>query len=193
MCEPFRVGAGEPADHTVRLTFSDRVPDPPQNALRQGPLYRWYTGSARCTLQRYSAPGRTPQFTYAETRPGHTDLVFAESYRTGASAPGGAGVGGAVRHPGGCRDAGAAQRLYRHPPGGRHPVLRPQRHRKKHPGRPVAALWGRADRQWRPGPGPARHRDRQRRHVCRYLRHLPERHCAAAGRWCCCIRPRRAG
>lgn len=40
----------------------------------------------RCTLQRYSAPGRTPQFTYAETRPGHTDLVFAESYRTGASA-----------------------------------------------------------------------------------------------------------
>lgn len=86
MCEPFRVGAGEPADHTVRLTFSDRVPDPPQNALRQGPLYRWYTGSARCTLQRYSAPGRTPQFTYAETRPGHTDLVFAESYRTGASA-----------------------------------------------------------------------------------------------------------
>ena len=86
MCEPFRVGAGEPADHTVRLTFSDRVPDPPQNALRQGPLYRWYTGSTRCTLQRYSAPGRTPQFTYAETRPGHTDLVFAESYRTGASA-----------------------------------------------------------------------------------------------------------
>lgn len=86
MCEPFRVGAGEPADHTVRLTFSDRVADPPQNALRQGPLYRWYTGSARCTLQRYSAPGRTPQFTYAETRPGHTDLVFAESYRTGASA-----------------------------------------------------------------------------------------------------------
>ena len=80
MCEPFRVGAG------VRLTFSDRVPDPPQNALRQGPLYSWYTGSARCTLQRYSAPGRTPQFTYAETRPGHTDLVFAESYRTGASA-----------------------------------------------------------------------------------------------------------
>ena len=52
MCEPFRVGAGEPADHTVRLTFSDRVPDPPQNALRQGPLYRWYTGGARCTLQR---------------------------------------------------------------------------------------------------------------------------------------------
>ena len=86
MCEPFRVGAGEPADHTVRLTFSDRVPDPPQNALRQGPVYRWYTGGARCTLQRYSAPGRTPQFTYAETRPGHTDLVFAESYRTGASA-----------------------------------------------------------------------------------------------------------
>lgn len=86
MCEPFRVGAGEPADHTVRLTFSDRVPDPPQNALRQGPLYRWYTGGARCTLQRYSAPGRTPQFTYAETRPGHTDLVFAESYRTGVSA-----------------------------------------------------------------------------------------------------------
>ena len=28
MSEPFRVGAGEPADHTVRLTFSDRVPDP---------------------------------------------------------------------------------------------------------------------------------------------------------------------
>ena len=25
MCEPFRVGAGEPADHTVRLTFSDRA------------------------------------------------------------------------------------------------------------------------------------------------------------------------
>ena len=85
MCEPFRVGAGEPADHTVRLTFSDRVPDPPQNALRQGPLYRWYTGSTRCTLQRYSAAGMAPQFTYAVTRGSRTEVTFARRYRESLS------------------------------------------------------------------------------------------------------------
>lgn len=173
MCEPFRVGAGEPADHTVRLTFSDRVPDPPQNALRQGPLYRWYTGSARCTLQRYSAPGRTPQFTYAETRPGHTDLVFAESYRTGASArvvleSAGlfdilADAGMLVLHSAYIVTRQGEGILFSGPSG----IGKSTQ----------AALWQRY--------GAAQtvngDRDRQRRHVCRYLRHLPERHCAAAG------------
>ena len=92
-----------------------------------------------------------------------------------------AGGGEPVRYSGGCGDAGAAQLLYRHPAGAGDPVLRPQRHRQKHPGRPVAALCRGGDRQRRPRPGAARYGDRQRRVLCRDLRHQPERHGSAAG------------
>ena len=84
MCEPFRVSGGA-ADHTIRLTFSDDLPQPPAEAARSGPVYRWQVGAERHLLELYSAPGAPPQFTYAVTRGAHTEATFAERYRTGAS------------------------------------------------------------------------------------------------------------
>lgn len=84
MCEPFRVSGGA-ADHTIRLTFSDDLPQPPAEAARSGPVYRWQAGAERHLLELYSAPGAPPQFTYAVTRGAHTEVTFAERYRTGAS------------------------------------------------------------------------------------------------------------
>lgn len=84
MCEPFRV-AGGAADHTIRLTFSDDLPQPPAEAARSGPVYRWQVGAERHLLELYSAPGAPPQFTYAVTRGAHTEVTFAERYRAGAS------------------------------------------------------------------------------------------------------------
>ena len=83
MCEPFRVEDAA-ADHTICLTFSDAIPKPPQGAAQSGPVYRWQEGGARHLLQRYSAAGKTPQFTCAVTRGARTDVTFAESYRAGA-------------------------------------------------------------------------------------------------------------
>ena len=85
LCRPFRVEEG-PVDHTIALTFSDRLPQPPEGAAHWGVTYRWYTEAGRHTLQRYSAPGRAPQFDYAVTRGSRTEVVFAESYRPAASA-----------------------------------------------------------------------------------------------------------
>lgn len=84
MCEPFRVSGGA-ADHTIRLTFSDDLPQPPAEAARSGSVYRWQVGAERHLLELYSAPGAPPQFTYAVTRGAHTEVTFAERYRTGAS------------------------------------------------------------------------------------------------------------
>ena len=84
MCEPFRV-AGGAADHTIRLTFSDDLPQPPAEAARSGSVYRWQVGAERHLLELYSAPGAPPQFTYAVTRGAHTEVTFAERYRAGAS------------------------------------------------------------------------------------------------------------
>ena len=84
MCEPFRVSGGA-ADHTIRLTFSDDMPQLPAEAARSGPVYRWQVGAERHLLELYSAPGASPQFTYAVTRGAHTEVTFAERYRTGAS------------------------------------------------------------------------------------------------------------
>lgn len=84
MCEPFRVVGGA-ADHTIRLTFSDDLPQPPAEAARSGTVYRWQVGAERHLLELYSAPGAPPQFTYAVTRGAHTEVTFAERYRTGAS------------------------------------------------------------------------------------------------------------
>lgn len=84
MCEPFRVEDAA-ADHTICLTFSDAIPEPPQGAAQSGPVYRWQESGARHLLQRYSVAGKTPQFTCAVTRGARTDVTFAESYRVGAS------------------------------------------------------------------------------------------------------------
>ena len=85
LCRPFRAEEGT-ADHTIALTFSDRLPQPPEDAAHWGVTYRWYTEAGRHTLQQYSAPGRTPQFDYAVTRGSRTEVVLAESYRPAASA-----------------------------------------------------------------------------------------------------------
>lgn len=84
MCEPFRISGGAP-DHTIRLTFGDDLPQPPAEAARSGPVYRWQVGAERHLLELYSAPGAPPQFTYAVTRGAHTEVTFAERYRAGAS------------------------------------------------------------------------------------------------------------
>lgn len=84
MCEPFRV-AGGAADHTIRLTFSDDLPQPPAEAARSGSVYRWQAGTERHLLEQYGTLDKPPQFTYAVTRGAHTEVTFAERYRTGAS------------------------------------------------------------------------------------------------------------
>lgn len=84
MCEPFRISCGE-ANHTIHLTFCDDLPQPPAEAVQNGPVYRWQVGAERHLLELYSAPGAQPQFTYAVTRGAHTEVTFAERYRAGAS------------------------------------------------------------------------------------------------------------
>ena len=84
MCEPFRVSGGA-ADHTIRLTFSDDMPQPPAEAARSGSVYRWQVGAERHLLEQYGTPDKPPQFTYAVTRGAHTEVTFAERYRAGAS------------------------------------------------------------------------------------------------------------
>lgn len=84
MCEPFRVSGGA-ADHTIRLTFSDDLPQPLAEAARSGSVYRWQVGAERHLLEQYGTLDKPPQFTYAVTRGAHTEVTFAERYRTGAS------------------------------------------------------------------------------------------------------------
>lgn len=43
--------------------------------------FRWYTDAGQHTLQRYSAAGMAPQFTYAVTRGSRTEVTFARRYR----------------------------------------------------------------------------------------------------------------
>ena len=84
MCEPFRVSGGA-ADHTIRLTFSDDLPQPLAEAARSGSVYRWQVGAERHLLEQYGTLDKPPQFTYAVTRGAHTEVTFAERYRTGVS------------------------------------------------------------------------------------------------------------
>ena len=67
--------------------FSDgsRLPQPPEDAAHWGVTYRWYTEAGRHTLQRYSAAGMAPQFTYAVTRGSRTEVTFARRYRESLS------------------------------------------------------------------------------------------------------------
>lgn len=146
MCEPFRVEDAA-ADHTICLTFSDAIPEPPRGAAQSGPVYRWQEGGARHLLQRYSVAGKTPQFTCAVTRGARTDVTFAESYRAGASVR-------AVLEAAGLFDIFAdAGMLVLHSAyivtrGGEGIlVLRPERHRQEYAGRALGALCRGADGQ----------------------------------------------
>ena len=84
LCRPFRTAEGT-AEHTIGLTFSDRLPQPPEDAAHWGVTFRWYTDAGRHTLQRYSAAGMAPQFTYAVTRGSRTEVTFARRYRESLS------------------------------------------------------------------------------------------------------------
>lgn len=52
ICQPFRIEGG-PADHTIRVTVTDALPQPPKNADRQGPTCRWREEGHFCLLQDY--------------------------------------------------------------------------------------------------------------------------------------------
>ena len=84
LCRPFRTAEGT-AEHTIGLTFSDRLPQPPDDAAHWGVTFRWYTDAGRHTLQTYSAAGRAPQFTYAVTPGSRTEVTFARRYRESLS------------------------------------------------------------------------------------------------------------
>lgn len=88
LCRPFRTAGGdgrttpspEPSAIWAAAAAGGRRP--------LGVTYRWYTEAGRHTLQRYSAAGRAPQFTYAVTRGSRTEVTFARRYRESLSTPG---------------------------------------------------------------------------------------------------------
>lgn len=63
ICQPFRIEGG-PADHTIRVTVTDALPQPPKNADRQGPTCRWREEGRFCLLQDYG--GRYAAFAARE-------------------------------------------------------------------------------------------------------------------------------
>ena len=63
ICQPFRIEGG-PADHTIRVTVTDALPQPPKNADRQGPTCRWREEGRFCLLQDYG--GRYASFAARE-------------------------------------------------------------------------------------------------------------------------------
>ena len=63
LCRPFRMEGG-PADHTIRVTVTDVLPQPPKNANRQGPTCRWRKEGRFCLLQDYG--GRYASFAARE-------------------------------------------------------------------------------------------------------------------------------
>lgn len=84
LCRPFRTAEGT-AEHTIGLTFSDRLPQPPEDAAHWGVT----TGDTRrpdatrcsATAQR----GWLRQFTYAVTRGSRTEVTFARRYQESLS------------------------------------------------------------------------------------------------------------
>ena len=84
MCAPFHAADGA-LEHTIRLHFDDRLPMPPETAQNRGAVWRWQSGAERHLLEQYGTPDKPPRFTYAVTRGAHTELTFANAYRTGAS------------------------------------------------------------------------------------------------------------
>ena len=82
ICQPFRIDGG-PADHTIRVTVTDALPQPPKNADRQGrPTCRWRKEERFCLLQDYG--GRYAAFAAREGDT--TELRLSEGYRDTLSA-----------------------------------------------------------------------------------------------------------
>ena len=81
ICQPFRIEGG-PADHTIRVTVTDALPQPPKNADRQGPTCRWREKGRFCQLQDYG--GRYAAFAAREGDT--TELRLSEGYRDTLSA-----------------------------------------------------------------------------------------------------------
>ena len=81
ICQPFRIEGG-PADHTIRVTVTDALPQPPKNADRQGPTCRWREEGRFCLLQDYG--GRYAAFAAREGDT--TELRLSEGYRDTLSA-----------------------------------------------------------------------------------------------------------
>ena len=81
ICQPFRIEGG-PADHTIRVTVTDALPQPPKNADRQGPTCRWRKEGRFCLLQDYG--GRYAAFAAREGDT--TELRLSEGYRDTLSA-----------------------------------------------------------------------------------------------------------
>ena len=79
MCRPFEA-AGRP-NHTIAVRFSDTLPHAPADALRQGPVHRWYDAGGCHTLHCYSLLSAAPQFICAVTLGGRTELTFSHFYR----------------------------------------------------------------------------------------------------------------
>ena len=76
ICQPFRIEGG-PADHTIRVTVTDALPQPPKNADRQGPTCRWREEGRFCLLQDYG--GRYAAFAAREGDT--TEFRLSEGYR----------------------------------------------------------------------------------------------------------------
>ena len=81
ICKPFRIEGG-PADHTIRVTVTDALPQPPKNADRQGPTCRWREEGRFCLLQDYG--GRYASFAAREGDT--TEVELSEGCRDTLSA-----------------------------------------------------------------------------------------------------------
>ena len=81
ICRPFRIEGG-PADHTIRVTVTDALPQAPKNANHQATTYRWREGERFCLLQDYG--GRYAAFAAREGDT--TELELSEGYRDTLSA-----------------------------------------------------------------------------------------------------------
>ena len=81
ICQPFRIDGG-PADHTIRVTVTDALPQPPKNADRQGPTCRWREEGRFCLLQDYG--GRYASFAAREGDT--TEVELSEGCRDTLSA-----------------------------------------------------------------------------------------------------------
>lgn len=81
ICRPFRVEGG-PADHTIRVTVTEALPQAPKNADHQATTYRWQENGRFCLLQDYG--GRYAAFAAREGDT--TELELSEGYRDTLSA-----------------------------------------------------------------------------------------------------------
>ncbi len=52
ICQPFRTEGGA-ADHTIHVTITDSLPQPPEDAAHQHGDYRWREGKRFCLMRNY--------------------------------------------------------------------------------------------------------------------------------------------